>query len=101
MDPTTKNLIRETVQETIAQYQKAHPCRFTDDEAGNIHAMTEALREEGGNHQTIRVWVQFGKTYQDVTASARKWSLIILVLVVTAVAAAFGLIKLNAFIGGK
>ena len=101
MDAATKALIEATAKATVAEAMKGHVCRFTDDEAGNIHAMNEALREEGGNHQTIRVWVQFGKTYQDVTASARKWSLIILVLVMTAVAAAFGLIKLNAFIGGK
>lgn len=94
MDPTTKALIRETVQETIAQFSKAHPCRFTDSEAGNVHALAEALTEEGGNHQTIRIWVQFGRTYQDVTGIMRKGGMILLFGLIAVAAIVYGVVKL-------
>ena len=67
MDPSQKIFVKQVVEETIAQYQKSHPCQFTVKEAGNLRAMTEVMDEEGANHGTIRIIFQFGRKVQDIT----------------------------------
>lgn len=74
----------------VALYVNTHPCKLSDDERGMIHAQHEALIEEGGNHGTLRVLIQWGVNMTDITKQVRRVILWIL-----------GIVALGAFIDWK
>ena len=95
MDNATRELIEATAEATVAEFTKAYHCRFTQDEARNVHALGEAMKEEGGNTLTLRVVVQLGNNYRDITAGLRKWGVIMLFTIIAIVGALFGAHKLG------
>jgi len=69
-------------KKAVAEFNKAHPCRLTDEDRGNIHALSDAIRDEKANHGTLRVIVQIGKSYQDITGSIRRFGIFIVLVIV-------------------
>ena len=74
----------------LALYAQTHPYKLSDDEGAMVSALHEALVEEGGNHGTLRVLIQWGVNMTDVTKQVRRVVLWLL-----------GLIALGAFIDWK
>ncbi|MCX7008921.1 MAG: hypothetical protein NTY53_17025 [Kiritimatiellaeota bacterium] len=99
MDATTKAVIEATAQATAEAMLKKHPCRFNEREAGNLHALSEALNEEEGNHHTLRIIVQFGRSIQDISKQARRLALLLLAGVALILGIRFGLPRLVELLG--
>lgn len=95
IDPAMQAVINAAAKAAVAEYSKQHPCRFSDEEAGHVHALGEAMQEEGGNHHTIRIIVQLGNNYRDVTGQMRKWGVLLLFGVIFVIAAVVGYLKLS------
>jgi hypothetical protein len=77
-----QEMARRAAVEAVALFAAEHPCRLTDSERGIVHSLHEALSEEGGNHGTLRVIVQVGKSFQDITKTARRTGLLILLVII-------------------
>jgi len=84
-----KRLLNEAAQTAVKQFDLEHPCRLSPEERGVVHSLHEAMAEEGANHGTIRVIVQIGKSFQDVTRSFRRAFVVILILSAFAVVMLF------------
>jgi hypothetical protein len=66
----------------VEEFDRVHPCMLTEEDRGNIHALSDAIRDEKANHGTLRIIVQIGKSYQDITGSLRKFGMFIILLLV-------------------
>ena len=75
-------ICQNAARNAVAQFATEHPCRLNDAERGIIHALSDAIEEEKANHGTLRVIVQIGKSYQDITGSVRKFGIFIIFLLV-------------------
>jgi hypothetical protein len=75
-----KRLLNEAAQTAVKQFDLEHPCRLSPEERGVVHSLHEAMVEEGANHGTIRIIIQMGKSFQDVTKSFRRAGMVILIL---------------------
>lgn len=75
-----KRLLNEAAQTAVKQFDLEHPCRLSPEERGVVHSLHEAMAEEGANHGTIRIIIQMGKSFQDVTKSFRRAGMVILIL---------------------
>lgn len=75
-----KRLLNEAAQTAVKQFDLEHPCRLSPEERSVVHSLHEAMAEEGANHGTIRIIIQMGKSFQDVTKSFRRAGMVILIL---------------------
>lgn len=66
----------------VEEFARAHPCRLNDHERGVVHALSDAIVEEKANHGTLRIIVQIGKSYQDITGSIRRFGMWVIVAVI-------------------
>jgi hypothetical protein len=80
MNEEQKQLIRETVKEAVTSWRDSLPCYFNPAERSTVHALHEVMTEEDGNHGTLRVIIQFGKSFQDITKTLRRTGLLLLLL---------------------
>jgi len=73
--------IKQIVKTAIAEYEAEHPCKLSVEERAMVHAQHDAMVEEGGNHGTWRVIVQWGVNMTDVTKQVRKCILWVLAFI--------------------
>ena len=79
-------IVTDTVEATIRECEVKHVCHFREDERRTQHALHEALSEEGANHGTLRIIIQMGKSWQDVTKAARKFGMFVVLVILAALA---------------
>lgn len=89
-DSDLERIAKRAAKEAVKEFAVEHPCRLSEAERGHVHALADAIEEEGANNGTIRVVIQFGKTFQDVTKSIRRAGVAVLVIIVVAVIGMFG-----------
>lgn len=82
MTAEDKALIQEAAKAAVAEFSAQHPCWFSANERAMVHSMHESMVEEEANHQTIRIMIQFGKQWQDVTGKLGRAVLFIFVAIV-------------------
>ena len=75
-------ICNEAAARAVAAFALEHPCRLNEYERGIVHTLADAITEEKANHGTLRVIVQIGKSYQDITGSIRKFGIFLLFIIV-------------------
>ncbi len=76
-----REIVKDASLAAIAEHQKMISCHFNEHERKDLHALSDALREEGGNHGTFRVLIQLGTSFQDITKTLRKAGIVLLLLI--------------------
>ena len=73
----TDSHMKRLVNEVLTEFAKEHACKFSAEERYHVHALAEVMKEEGANHGTLRVLIQWGVSLTDITKQVKKWSLLI------------------------
>jgi len=80
----TDERLAEIIEQTVKRCYSEHKCLLTDEEIGLVKSTREALVEEGGNHGTIRVLVQWGVNLTDITKQVRRAIILVIAVIVLA-----------------
>jgi hypothetical protein len=81
MNDEQKAIAKAVAREALDEFIKERPCFFTTEERATLHAFHEVMGEEEANHGTLRIIVQFGKSFQDITKTLRRAGLLLLLLI--------------------
>jgi hypothetical protein len=73
-----EEMMERAAKKAVAEYTKEHPCHLTEPERSMIHSLHEAMIEEGANHGTWRVLIQWGVNLTDITKQVRRGILLII-----------------------
>ena len=80
----TDERLAEIIEQTVKRCYSEHQCKLTKEEIALVQSTHEALVEEGGNHGTIRVLVQWGVNLTDITKQVRRAIILIIAVIVLA-----------------
>ena len=80
----TDERLAEIIEQTVKRCYSEHKCRLNNEEIALVQSTHEALVEEGGNHGTIRVLVQWGVNLTDITKQVRRAIILVVAVIVLA-----------------